>query len=94
MSTSYQVDPNAIRTAATNILNSANQIESEINRLTAAVNNLHTSWKGKAASSFDGVYQEWKAVTPKMIRALDDLEAAAKKIAQNYDDAELANTIK
>jgi early secretory antigenic target protein ESAT-6 len=89
-----QTDTEAIRKAANDIIRSSNSIEDAINVLSGQIASLQSSWKGNAAIGFEGVYQEWRSVTPKMINALNDLELAAKKIAGNYDATEEANTLK
>lgn len=73
----------------------ARSIEAEITALTGKVGSIANTkdWNGPAASAFDDEYLRWKKASDAMKVALEELAAAAHKIATQYADTESANTM-
>jgi WXG100 family type VII secretion target len=89
--TRYQVDSEAVFGATAAVRGSMNRIQGEVSGLSAQLVNLQGSWTGQAASSFQSVFEEWKATQQRLEENLAALNQALTQAAQQYTDIEQSN---
>lgn len=89
--TRYQVDSEAVFTAAGSVQSSIARIQAEVAGLYGQLVNLQASWTGVAASAFHGVVVDWKHTQQLVEENLAAINAALGHAAQQYADIEQAN---
>jgi 6 kDa early secretory antigenic target len=89
--TRYQVDSEAVLGATTAVRASMGRIQGEFSGLSAQLVNLQGSWSGQAATSFQSVFEEWKATQQRVEENLAALNQALTRAAQQYAEIEQSN---
>jgi WXG100 family type VII secretion target len=109
MATSYSLPANAegspivvpttLADAGAQILAAANVIIEELNTLYNAINGLHGTWSGVAATDYQALQQEWNVAAQGLFGdggapgVLGDIAQAMNIVAANYADGEHANIL-
>ena len=89
--TRYQVDSDAVLGATSAVRGSMGRIQAEVGGLSAQLVNLQGSWSGQAATSFQSIFEEWKATQQRVEENLATLNQALTQAAQQYADIEQSN---
>jgi WXG100 family type VII secretion target len=89
--TRYQVDSDAVLGATGAVRGSMGRIQAEVSGLSAQLVNLQGSWSGQAATSFQSIFEEWKATQHRVEENLASLNQALAQAAQQYADIEQSN---
>lgn len=88
----YEVDSAQVAQAAGAARVSSAAIHTEVNAMLRHLTDLQASWRGGAASSFEGVLGQWRATQLQVEAALESISQALDAAAQQYADAEQAAT--
>lgn len=89
--TRYQVDSEAVFTAAGTVQSSIGRIQAEVAGLYGQLVNLQGSWTGVAASAFQTVVVDWKHTQQLVEENLSAINIALGHAAQQYADIEQSN---
>ena len=89
--TRYQVDSEAVITAAGAVQSSIGRIQAEVAGLHGQLVNLQGSWTGIAAAAFHGVVVDWKHTQQLVEENLAAITLALAHAGQQYADIEQAN---
>lgn len=84
----FEVDSAQVAQASTAIAGSATQIGSEVDRMMRHLLELQGSWHGQAATSFQGVVEEWRATQERVRHTLEEIQRALALAGQQYADVE------
>ncbi|MDX2375935.1 WXG100 family type VII secretion target [Microbacterium sp. LRZ72] len=87
----YSVDSDAVLTQSTAVRATADRLHAETQAMLAQLTQLQASWTGHAATSFQGVLEEWRGAQLHVEQALGAITTALAVAGQQYADAELAN---
>lgn len=82
------VNYGALATAAADIQNSANQIESRLNELDRALQPLRANWTGEAATAYEAAKARWTAALTDMKTLLAQIGTQVISTSQNYQDTD------
>ncbi|GGH61538.1 WXG100 family type VII secretion target [Rothia aerolata] len=66
-------------------------IVSEVNGLTASLQDLQNSWTGSASVNFQGVLNSWRATQRQVEDSIAQINEALSRAGVNYADTESAN---
>ena len=88
----FEVDSARVSQASGAVQASAGAITAEVDRMMRNLLDLQSSWKGQAASGFQGVVSEWRGTQERVRQSLEDIQRALAAAGQQYADVEAANT--
>ncbi len=91
MSTQFQVDTGQIQTAAGDVRRISATIEADVAAMMGRLTALQESWRGAAASGFQGVVTTWSGTQRQVRSALDQIEVALSRAGVQYAEIEAAN---
>lgn len=86
----FSVDSEAVLTATAATQSTIDRLETESAALMAQLTQLHASWTGAAATTFQGAADQWRVTQQQVADALGSISAALRTAAQHYADAEQA----
>ena len=89
--TRFEVDSARVSQASGAVLASAGAISAEVERMMRHLLDLQSSWRGQAASGFQGVVADWRGTQERVRLALEDIQRALAAAGQQYADVEAAN---
>lgn len=89
--TRYQVDSDAVFSAAGAVQSSIGRIQAEVAGLYSQLVDLQGSWSGVAASAFQGVVVDWKHTQQIVEENLAAITTALGHAGQQYAEIEQAN---
>ncbi len=87
----FEVDSAQVGTASTAVRGSVATISAEVDRMMKNLLDLQGSWKGQAASQFQGVVEDWRATQDRVKTSLEHISTALAHAATTYAEAEQAN---
>lgn len=85
MGNNMQVDHTTLHTAAGDVRSTRDQIQSDLSRLEALVQqDLASAWQGSAATSFQQLMQRWHTDSKTLMQAMNDIAGLLDKSATNH----------
>lgn len=84
----FEVDYVRVSEAATKVSTSGAAIQHEVSAMLLHLTDLQSSWRGSAATAFDGVITEWSAAQTAVEQALDSIRLALASTSTTYQEAE------
>jgi early secretory antigenic target protein ESAT-6 len=84
----FEVDSAQVATASAAVAGSAAQIGTEVDRMMRHLLDLQGSWRGQAATSFQGVVEEWRSTQERIRNALEEIQRALATAGQQYAEVE------
>lgn len=84
----FQVDSAQVASASAAVQGSMASITSEVDRMMRLLLDLQGSWQGQAASSFQGVVQEWRSTQERVRSSLEEINRALATAGQSYAEVE------
>ncbi|MYS19076.1 WXG100 family type VII secretion target [Streptomyces sp. DvalAA-14] len=87
----YKVTPEELATAAASCDSTAGDVAARLATLKAYVVGLEASWQGVAATTFQGLMQEYDVYSTMLHDALTDIASGLRGTQINYGDAEKTN---
>lgn len=88
----FEVDSARVAQASAAVNASVASINTEVDRMMRNLLDLQSSWRGTAATQFQGVVGEWRATQERVRQSLEDISAALQAAGQQYAEVEQANT--
>ena len=89
--TRYQVDSEAVIAATSSARASVARIQAEVSGLHGQLTSLQGSWTGQAATAFQSVVSDWRAVQQRVEESLTGINHALGIAAQQYAEIEASN---
>ena len=89
--TRYQVDSDAVAATTAAVQASIGRIQAEVESLHGQLLQLQDSWSGQAATAFQAVVSEWRAVQQRVEESLGGISQALGHAGQQYAEIEAAN---
>lgn len=86
----YQVDSAQVIQASGAIQVSAQQIGDEVERMMRHLVELQGCWQGQAATSFQGVVNDWRSTQERVRASLEDIQRALAVAGRQYAEVETA----
>lgn len=86
----YEVDSAQVLQAGTAVQASAEQIREEVDRMMRHLLDLQSSWRGQAATSFQGVIADWQATQERVRSSLEEIQRALAVAGRQYAEVESA----
>jgi len=86
----YEVDSAQVLQAGTAVQASAEQIREEVDRMMRHLLDLQSSWRGQAATSFQGVIGDWQATQERVRSSLEEIQRALAVAGRQYAEVESA----
>lgn len=86
----FEVDSAQVIGASGAIQASAQQIQDEVDRMMRHLLDLQGSWRGQAATSFQGVVTDWRSTQERVRASLEEIQRALAAAGQQYADVESA----
>jgi len=90
--TSYQVDSEALVSAANATRGTIGRIEADVIGLHGQLVGIEAVWSGQASAAFQGAVANWKSVQQQVEECLAGLNQALGLAGQQYAEIEQANT--
>lgn len=87
----FVVDSEIIASKSATARAQVESIASEINALTASLQDLEGSWTGAASVNFQGVLSNWRATQSQVEESIAQINQALSRAGVNYADTESAN---
>ncbi|GAA4960755.1 WXG100 family type VII secretion target [Kineococcus glutinatus] len=87
----FEVDSALVSQASAAVQGSAAAITGEVDRMMRNLLDLQSSWRGQAATGFQGVVVEWRATQERVRQSLEDIQRALAAAGQQYAEVEAAN---
>lgn len=84
----FEVDSAQVAAASAAVASSATQLGAEVDRMMRHLLELQGSWRGQAASSFQGVVEEWRSTQERVRSALEEIQRALSMAGQQYAEVE------
>lgn len=88
----FEVDSARVAQASAAVTTSVGAISTEVDRMMRNLVDLQSSWRGQAATQFQGVVTDWRATQERVKQSLEDISVALNAAGQQYADVEQANT--
>lgn len=92
MTMRFEVDSGHVAQAATAARGSGAAIHTEVNAMLRHLTELQGTWRGGAASMFEGLLAEWRATQVQVELALEHISQALDAASRQYAEAEEAAT--
>lgn len=86
----YEVDSAQVLQASGAVQLSAQQIGEEVDRMMRHLLDLQGSWRGAAATSFQGVIADWRATQERVRASLEEIQRALALAGRQYAEVESA----
>lgn len=86
-----EVDSERILTASNEVSRSADAVTTEVQTMMRSLYALQDTWRGSAASNFQVVINDWKAVQERVADSLAGIRDALAVAGRQYGDVEDAN---
>lgn len=87
----FVVDSEIIASKSATARAQVESIASEVNALTASLQDLEGSWAGAASVNFQGVLSNWRATQSQVEESIAQINQALSRAGVNYADTESAN---
>ncbi|MBM7052035.1 MULTISPECIES: WXG100 family type VII secretion target [unclassified Rothia (in: high G+C Gram-positive bacteria)] len=87
----FVVDSDVIAAKSAQARSYVESITTEVNGMTASLQDLQNSWTGAASVNFQGVLTNWRATQRQVEEAIAQINEALNKAGINYADTESAN---
>lgn len=87
----FNVDADLIASKSAQARSQVDTIVSEVNALTASLQDLQGSWTGSASANFQGVLANWRNTQRQVEESIAQINGALSRAGINYSDTELAN---
>lgn len=87
----FVVDSDIIAAKSAQARSYVDSITTEVNGLTASLQDLQNSWTGSASVNFQGVVANWRATQRQIEEAIAQINDALSAAGLNYADTESAN---
>lgn len=87
----FVVDSDIIAAKSAQARSYVDSITTEVNGMTASLQDLQNSWTGSASVNFQGVLTNWRATQRQVEEAIAQINEALNKAGINYADTESAN---
>ena len=87
----FEVDSARVGEASAAVRTSVGTISTEVDQMMRNLLDLQTSWRGQAATQFQGVVADWRATQERVRQSLEDISAALAAAGQQYAEVEQAN---
>ncbi|RQP09074.1 MAG: WXG100 family type VII secretion target [Microbacteriaceae bacterium] len=88
----FQVDSEAVLAHAAAARQTVGRIQSEVAALHAQLEQLQSTWRGGAATAFQGVVAEWRTTQQRVEESLAAIGTALAQAGQQYAEIEQHNT--
>lgn len=88
---SFQTSVETMQQAAGNVDGVNSEVQGELSRLRAVVEEVSGSWKGQAQVSFHGLMERWDANAKSLSEALQAIADNLRANAGSFDDTEMSN---
>lgn len=86
-----QTEADVMRTAAGNVDDTNNAVNTEIERIQGVVEGTRAFWAGEAQASFDGVMRSYDDAQRRLVEALQAIADNLRDNAKNYENIEASN---
>lgn len=87
----FEVDSARVAQASAAVTGSVGSINAEVERMMRNLLDLQNSWRGQAATQFQGVIGDWRATQERVRQSLEDISSALNAAGQQYAEVEQAN---
>ena len=87
----FEVDSARVGEASAAVRTSVGTISTEVDRMMRNLLDLQNSWRGQAATQFQGVVADWRSTQERVRQSLEDISAALAAAGQQYEEVEQAN---
>lgn len=87
----FNVDADLISTKSAQARAQVDTIISEVNGLTASLQDLQGSWTGSASANFQGVLTNWRNTQRQVEESIAQINEALARAGVNYSETEMAN---
>ncbi|WP_030015803.1 WXG100 family type VII secretion target [Curtobacterium sp. S6] len=87
----FVVDSEIIATKTSEARGFMERISSEVNALTASLQDLQSSWTGTASAQFQEVVASWRRTQSQVEESLGQINQALASAGMNYAETEAAN---
>ncbi len=87
----FNVDADLIASKSAAARAQVETISSEVNALTASLQDLQGSWTGSASANFQGVLANWRQTQAQVEQAIAQINEALNRAGLNYAETEMAN---
>ncbi|WP_237185129.1 WXG100 family type VII secretion target [Rothia nasimurium] len=87
----FNVDADLIASKSAQAHAQVETIVSEVNALTASLQDLQGSWTGSASANFQGVLAHWRATQHQVEESIAQINEALSRAGVNYSETEMAN---
>ncbi|SDM10958.1 WXG100 family type VII secretion target [Corynebacterium mycetoides] len=89
--TQLTTEADVMRTAATNVDDTNDAVNREIERIQGVVEGTRAFWAGEAQTSFDGVMRNYDDAQRRLVEALRAIADNLRENAKNYEHIEASN---
>jgi WXG100 family type VII secretion target len=69
----FEVDQQTLHAAATDVRSTRSDVDGDLNRLRAVIDQLAVAWRGQAGMGFQTLMQRWNEDTRQLLVALDGI---------------------
>lgn len=87
----FIVDSDLIASKSAQAQAQVQTIVSEVNGLTASLQDLQSSWTGSASANFQEVLAHWRATQRQVEESIAQINEALSRAGINYSETEMAN---
>jgi WXG100 family type VII secretion target len=91
MSTTFQVDTEAIAAAAGDVHRISGAVEAQVAAMMARLDALQGAWRGEASGRFQAVAAEWRATQARVRESLEHVGQTLALAGRQYESAEQHN---
>ncbi|MFC5997853.1 WXG100 family type VII secretion target [Quadrisphaera sp. GCM10027208] len=88
----FEVDSARVAAASAAVNGSVGAISTEVDRMMRNLLDLQNSWRGTAATQFQGLVTDWRGTQERVRQSLEDISRALQAAGQQYAEVEQANT--
>ncbi|WP_165164574.1 WXG100 family type VII secretion target [Corynebacterium qintianiae] len=89
--TQLNTEADVMRSAASNVDDTNNAVNREIERIQGVVEGTRSYWAGEAQTSFDGVMRNYDDAQRRLVEALRGIAENLRDNAKNYEHIEASN---
>ena len=89
----FQVDPAVLLKSANAVKTLVPQIQAQLNKLNAEMEQMFTQWKGQSASSFQRLHGTWHTDYLRLNQSLNTIGDNLTTSHHNYHGADTASTV-
>lgn len=88
MSTQFQVDPQRISAASSEIARISGEIDAQVTAMMGRLQGLQDAWTGGAASQFQALLAQWHTTQRQVRSALDSISTVLGAAGAQYAETE------